>query len=113
MVATGFECFKEEYHKQLEQYLTKEPSDNIAFEYDQIVSYGELWSTNIVWGFLYYSGESAMNLDARKLIRTSDHYQEGRVDWDKTKELVLKEVEAADSFGDMTTEPATKTNQNV
>ena len=89
--------FKEEYH-QLEQYLTKEPSDNIAFEYDQIVSYGELWSTNIVRGFLYYSGESAMNLDARKLIRTSDHYQEGRVDWDKTRELVLKEVEAARQF---------------
>ena len=89
--------FKEDYH-QLEQYLTKEPSDNIAFEYDQIVSYGELWSTNIVRGFLYYSGEPAMNLDARKLIRTSDHYQEGRVDWDKTKELVLKEVEGARQF---------------
>ena len=39
-----------------------------------------------------------MNLDARKLIRTSDHYQEGRVDWDKTQELVLKEVEAARQF---------------
>ena len=89
--------FKETYH-QLERYLTKDPSDNIAFEYDQIVSYGELWSTNIVRGFLYYSGESAMNLDARKLIRTSDHYQEGRVDWDKTQELVLKEVEAAREF---------------
>ena len=89
--------FKEKYH-QLEQYLTKDPSDNIAFEYDQIVSYGELWSTIIVWGFLYYSGESVMNLDARKLIRTSDHYQEGRVDWDKTQELVQKEVEAARQF---------------
>ena len=89
--------FQESYH-QLEQYLTKEPSDNIAFEYDQIVSYGELWSTIIVRGFLYYSGETAMTLDARKLIRTSDHYQEGRVDWDKTQELVLKELEAARQF---------------
>lgn len=89
--------FKETY-RQLEQYLTKEPSDNIAFEYDQIVSYGELWATNIVRGFLYYSGEPAMSLDARKLIRTSDHYQEGRVDWDKTQELVLKEVETARQF---------------
>ena len=90
-------AFRESYH-QLEQYLTKEPSDNIAFEYDQIVSYGELWSTIIVRGFLYYGGEAAMNLDARKLIRTSDHYQEGRIDWDKTQELVLKEVEAARQF---------------
>lgn len=83
---------------QLEQYLTKEPSDDIAFEYDQIVSYGELFSTKIVWQFLWTSGESVMNLDARKLIRTSDHYQEGRVDWDKTKELVLKEIETARLF---------------
>ena len=82
-------AFRESYH-QLEQYLTKDPSDNIAFEYDQIVSYGELWSTIIVRGFLYYSGEAAMNLDARKLIRTSDHYQEGRVNWDKTKENSLQ-----------------------
>lgn len=93
-VLSGFQ----ESYQQLEQYLTKDPSDNIAFEYDQIVSYGELWSTIIVRGFLYYSGETAMNLDARKLIRTSDHYQEGRVDWDKTQELVLKEVEAARQF---------------
>ena len=49
-------------------------------------------------GLLYYSGESAMNIDARKLIRTSNHYQEGRVDWDKTKELVLNEVETARQF---------------
>ena len=84
--------------KQLEQYLTKEPSDDLAFEYDQIVSYGELFSTKIVWQFLWMNAVPAMNLDARKLIRTSDHYQEGRIDWDKTKELVLKEVEAARQF---------------
>ena len=83
---------------ELKQYLTKEPNDNLGFEYDQIVSYGELWSTIIVWGFLYFGGVPSMNLDARKLIRTSDHYQEGRVDWNKTQELVLKEVEAARQF---------------
>ena len=85
-------------YKQLEQYLTKEPSDNIAFEYDQIVSYGEMWSTIIVWGFLWFRGVASMRLDARKLIRTSDHYQEGRVDWEKTQELVLNQVEAARQF---------------
>ena len=91
------EIFQQSF-TQLEQYLTKEPSDNIAFEYDQIVSYGELWSTIIVCGFLSFSGVDSMNLDARKLIRTSNHFQEGRVDWNKTQELVLKEVEAARQF---------------
>lgn len=91
------EIFRQSF-KELEHYLTKEPSDNLAFEYDQIVSYGELWSTIIVWGFLWFNGISSMNLDARKLIRTSDHYQEGRVDWDKTQELMLHQVEAARQF---------------
>ena len=100
---TKFKCQwlkngKQKSAKELEQYLTKEPSDNLAFEYDQIVSYGELWSTIIVYRFLCYNGETAMPLDARKLIRTSDHYQEGRVYWNKTQELVLNQVEAAREF---------------
>ena len=37
--------------KQLEQYLTKEPSDDLAFEYDQIVSYGELFSQRLYGNF--------------------------------------------------------------
>ena len=41
-------CVLENRFIREEQYLTKDPSDNIAFEYDQIVSYGELWSTIIV-----------------------------------------------------------------
>ena len=88
------ENFRQSF-KALEQYLSKEPSDNLAFEYDQIVSHGELWSTIIVWGFLWFAGVDSMNLDARKLIRTSDHFQEGRIDWDTTQELVLNQVKAA------------------
>lgn len=62
--------------------------DNYSFEYDQIVSLGELISSHIVAAFLFEQGHSAAFADARKLIRTDHTYQEGNVDWKKTEELI-------------------------
>ena len=87
----GIHPFAESFAK-LQAYLTKEPSDNIAYEYDQIVSYGELWSTMIVEQQMNDSGINSQWLDARKIIRTTDHYQEGRIEWEKTKELVDHQI---------------------
>jgi aspartate kinase len=62
--------------------------DNYSFEYDQIVSLGEVISSKIVSSFLFEKGHSATWADARKLVRTNNLYQEGNVDWDKTEELI-------------------------
>ena len=84
---------------QLKIHLTNDPNENSAFEYDQIVSYGELWSTIIVEQEIRRSGMNSQWMDARKLIRTSDHFQEGRVDWNTTHELVTHEMERLFSQG--------------
>jgi aspartate kinase len=63
-------------------------SDNYSFEYDQIVSLGEVISSHILAAFLLEKGHSARWADARKLIRTSNLYQEGSVDWAKTEEFI-------------------------
>ncbi len=63
-------------------------SDNYSFEYDQIVSLGEVLSTRIVEAFLRESGHSSIWLDARKIIRTDNQYQEGNVDWLKTETFI-------------------------
>ena len=63
-------------------------SDNYSFEYDQIVSLGEVISSHILAAFLLEKGHSAGWADARKLIRTNNLYQEGNVDWTKTDELI-------------------------
>lgn len=76
----------------LKAYLAKEPSENIAYEYDQIVSYGELWSTIIVEKQMQVSGLKSHWVDARKIIRTSDHYQEGRIEWQKTQQLITANI---------------------
>jgi aspartate kinase len=63
-------------------------SDNFSFEYDQIVSLGEVISSKIVAAFLQVQGHSCAWSDARKLIRTSNQFQEGAVEWQKTSELI-------------------------
>ena len=57
--------------------------------YDQIVSFGELISTTIIAHYLNHLGINTLWKDARQLIRTDDHYREGRVDWQATQ----KEIE--------------------
>jgi aspartate kinase len=75
-----FEKLRERYNEPL--------PDNYSFEYDQIVSLGELLSSQIVAAFLLEQGHSASWADSRKLIRTNNNYQEGEVDWKKTEELI-------------------------
>ena len=75
-----FEKLRERYNEPL--------PDNYSFEYDQIVSLGELLSSQIVAAFLLEQGHSASRADSRKLIRTNNNYQEGEVDWKKTEELI-------------------------
>jgi aspartate kinase len=63
-------------------------SDNFDFEYDQIVSLGEILSTLIVDAYLREEGHLSIWADARKLIRTDRQYRDSNVDWSKTQELI-------------------------
>ncbi|AEA42930.1 aspartate kinase [Fluviicola taffensis] len=63
-------------------------SDNYNFEYDQIVSLGEVLSSMILEAFMKEEGHSTIWVDCRKIIRTDHEYREGEVDWAKTQELV-------------------------
>lgn len=78
--------------EKLEQKFNDGFSDNFSFEYDQIVSLGELLSSQILSAFLRERGLKVSWLDARKIIRTDNNYQEGNVDWKKTEELVQSKV---------------------
>jgi len=70
----------------LEEYINGDSSENYDFEYDQIVSFGELLSSKIVFHYLSSIGLPAKWLDARNIIRTDNTYREGHVDWHITKE---------------------------
>lgn len=73
--------------EKLTTKLAEEPTSNYDYEYDQIVSFGELISTTIVSGYLNSQGVENEWIDARKVIRTDDTYREGKVDWELTQAL--------------------------
>lgn len=76
----------------LAHYLSA-PSTNLYDEtYDQIVSLGEIISTQIVAAYLTQDGISTRWVDARLLIRTDATFREGRVDWDETNRLITETI---------------------
>lgn len=77
---------------QLEQHLSQTPSNFYDENYDQIVSLGEILSTQIVVAYLGHKGVPAQWLDARQLIRTDTCFREGRVDWTETTHRVNQAV---------------------
>ena len=64
------------------------PSLNYDFEYDQIVSTGEMVSTEIVAAYLNDLGKITKWIDAGHYIRTNDTWREGEIDWELTRKLL-------------------------
>lgn len=99
------ELFREKHFKifqvidlifdDLRQLSNQKISDKLGFEYDQIVSIGELISSHIVHEYLIEMGFKSSWIDARKMIRTDTNYQEANVDWETTKELISQCMESA------------------
>ena len=56
--------------------------------YDQVVCHGELLSTTIIAEYLNTLGINTLWTDARHLIKTDNHYREGRVDWNATEKEI-------------------------
>ena len=71
-------------------------SDNYDYDYDQLVSAGEIISTRIVSAFLNRAGIENQWIDARAIIRTDNTYRESKVDWAKTEELVKNAMDFKD-----------------
>lgn len=55
------------------------------YNYDQIVSFGELMSTTIVSEYLNFKNLENKWLDVRSVIKTDDRYREGKIDWQLTQ----------------------------
>jgi aspartate kinase len=84
---------------QLRGYLRKghlytKPRPSYDFEYDQIVSYGELISSVILHHFLCLNGIPSMLADARELVITDAGYRDARVNWEETQERIGTEIPA-------------------
>lgn len=78
---------------QLEGKLDSTAVENYDFLYDQLVCYGELLSTTIVSGYLKSVGIQNDWKDVRKLVLTDSTYRDAQVDWEKTKQRMVTEID--------------------
>ncbi len=73
------------------------PSLNYDFEYDQIVSTGEMVSTEILAAYLNHVGKITKWIDAGHSIRTNDTWREGEIDWELTRKLLPQSFQFKDN----------------
>ena len=76
----------------LKAKINSPSSQNYSFEYDQIVSLGEVLSSSILSAYLSEKDFSATLIDARELVQTDNHYQEANVDWRETEIAISRTI---------------------
>jgi aspartate kinase len=77
---------------ELECLLETEPELDHDATYDQIVGYGEIFSTRIVSTYLNQVGIKNRWMDARNFIITDNNFKEAKVDWASTSSLISKKL---------------------
>lgn len=78
----------EQLYADLRADVALKPSLSYDYEYDRIVSFGELISTTIVAAYLQSQGERVKFSDIRNYLKTDDNYREGNVDIKLSNRLV-------------------------
>jgi len=68
--------------------LQSAPSGDYDYDYDRIVSYGELISTTLISTYLNINDLTNTWSDARQLIRTDSSHREAGVNWKETVPLI-------------------------
>lgn len=76
------------------EFVEQEHINLDAFNYDQIVSKGEFWSTKII--HYYLNEQKIINtwLDASSCIRTNSSHKEGKVDWQITEKAIQDRIKS-------------------
>ena len=78
--------------EKLKSFIKSNKSPSYSFVYDQIVSLGELISSNIIHHFLLNNNIDCSLVDARNCIKTDSKYRGGKVQWDATNKKVKEAI---------------------
>jgi aspartate kinase len=84
---------------EIEWAIEEEAQREYDFEYDQIVSVGELLSSKIVSAWLDESGINNQWKDVRDFLQTDNSYREGKVDWLLTEKLARQQFSSIREVG--------------
>lgn len=83
----------EQLFGELNTRLTAKPAENYDYNYDQIVSYGELFATTIVSIYLNQSDVANRWVDIRTCLKSDTSYREGIIDF------ITSESHCQEEFG--------------
>lgn len=86
-----FQSIQEQF-TALQEYLPHLQKDCYDEQYDQIVSYGEIISSLLVYHYLAAQGFKVAWQDCRTCICTDSNWREARVDWPLTEEKIREQV---------------------
>src|SRR5574344_22532 len=70
--------------KQLHEKLQQPHTDNYEYEYDRIVSFGEILSTKLISTYLNLVDVRNYWLDARQMLKTDATYMEAKIKWEES-----------------------------
>jgi aspartate kinase len=87
---TGVEGTLDLSFAKLRDYLIKTDRGEYDYEYDQIVSFGEIWSTTIVAAFLKKSGLKACWIDIRESLITDERFRDANILWGESSARIKK-----------------------
>ena len=85
----------EEIHNtfvEIEWEIEDAPTREYDYVYDQIVSVGEIISTQIVSAYLNNVGINNAWVDIRNIIQTDNTHRDARVDWELTEKLAKEKL---------------------
>lgn len=82
----------------LNKFLNKTNFQNYSFVYDQVVSYGEILSSTIIFNYLKNKGLDISFIDARECIITDNNYRDSNLDWNLTLKKINTQVEEGNSY---------------
>jgi aspartate kinase len=74
----------EKYFNELSNKIAVTPSQNYDLEYDEIVSFGELFSTAIFSEYLKTKGKDNVFVDIRDVIVTDSNHRNAKILWDES-----------------------------
>lgn len=70
--------------ESLKEYLLKAKKENFDFEYDQVIPYGELLSSIIVFEYLKPRLNEIELVDIRDCIKTDNRFRDANIEWEQS-----------------------------
>ena len=81
----------EKHFTQLSNRIKGERSLNFDYEYDQIVAFGELISTQIISSYFNKIGLKNRWVDVRNCVKTDDQFREANINWELSVRLAKRQ----------------------